>query len=422
MTKDRERLVDRVAYFLFTRIGNPLRSWKVISAIGKRLGVPNVGVSCAPTTTQDIGPRTLIVRNDAMGDLLLTLPFIAALRALFPEAYIALLVAPAWHSLVAKLQMVDEVLSCALPTGKWSAIRNVWRAIQFGRRELEPRRFDWAIVPRWDADFTDAFLLAFFSFAPVRIAYGEESTVWRRSSNAGMDAFYTCVVHDKGVVHESVRSVRLLEKMGFKVPEVQESILQTAIEDLRRPVSEQPITLPTDRPVVGVFPSVLDPVKQWPISHFVEMAQQVHAERNSLFVVFGGKSDVQKCAEFTNACPFPVMNLCDQIALPDLPAVLSQCVVVISCDSGGAHLAGMMNLPVVVIFSQTLEYDAAGQLSPERFKPLGHHVVVLQPSSEAAAQDERKPPVAAVPVEGVAHAVLRILKEKAAASPASSLA
>jgi heptosyltransferase-2 len=384
--------------------------------------VPNIGVSCAPTTTRGFKPRILIVRNDALGDLLLTLPFIAALRALFPDAYIALLVAPTWHSLMAKLQMVDEVLSCALSTEKWSAIRNVWRAIQFGRRELEPRKFDWAIVPRWDADFTDAFLLAFFSFAPVRIAYGEESTAWRRSSNAGMDGFYTCVLHDAGVVHESVRSVSLLEKMGFKVPEVQESILQTAIEDLRRPVSEQPIALPTDRPVVGVFPSVLDPVKQWPISHFVELAQQVHAERNSLFVVFGGRSDVQKCAEFTNACPFPVMNLCGLVALPDLPDVLRQCAAVLSCDSGGAHLAGIMNLPVVVIFSQTREYDSAGQLSPDRFKPLGQQVVVFQPSSEAAAQDEGRPPVAAVPVEEVAHAVLRILNKEPALSPASNLA
>lgn len=416
------RWLDKVAYFLFTRVSNPLRSWKAISVIGRRLGVPNIGISCAPSAALHSSPRILIVRNDALGDLLLTLPFIAAMRALFPKAFIALLVAPAWRALVAKLQIVDEVLSCALPTGRWSAVRNVRRAIRFGQRELEPRKFDWVIVPRWDADFTDSFLLAFFSFAPVRVAYSEESTAWRRVSNVGMDAFYTCVVTDEGVVHESERSLRLLERMGFKVPDAYEKILRTAIDDLKRPASKDSVVLPKDRAVIGVFPSVLDPIKQWPISRFVEMVRQVVEKRDCMFVVFGGKSDAGKCAEFADACPAPVSNLCDRVALQDLPDVLRQCAVILSCDSGGAHLAGIMNLSVVVIFSQTRGYDPAGQLSPERFKPLGDRVVVIQPSLEAASQQkEGPPPVASVSSEAMAHALLAFLNDQAPAHTAPAV-
>ena len=406
--------LDKAAYFLFTRVSNPLRSWKILSAFGRWMGVPNIGVPCEPSLTLTPHPRILIIRSDALGDFLLTLPFIAGMRACFPDAHLALLVAPAWQSFAAKFPMLDEVISCSLSTNRWEAIRNVARAIRFGCAELEPRKFDWAIVPRWDADFTDAYLLAFFSFAPVRIAFSEKSTAWRRVSNAGQDRFYTRLANDDGIMHESIRSLRLMEKIGLTMPSFPKEVLDSALEDIGRTAAQDPIQLPTDLPKIAVFPSVLDPIKQWPVSRFVEMARLVQEKMKCRFVILGGRADLGRCREFAELCPAPVMDLCDRVPLSDLPGVLKQCGAVLSCDSGGAHLAGILNLPLVVIFSQTPDYDPAGVLSPQRFKPLGERVKIIQPPADKSSQRrDGCYPVAAVPSDEVARHLLYYLDEAA---------
>ena len=131
----------------------------------------------------------LVVRLDEIGDVVLSVPMLRALRQRFPSARISLVVKPGLEGLVETCPFVDEVLTFA---GRHYSIRQrlerAFSALAFSRDQLWGRRIDLAIIPRWSSDDYTATWLAFSSGARLRVGYSEQVCPDKARANFGYDA------------------------------------------------------------------------------------------------------------------------------------------------------------------------------------------------------------------------------------------
>src|SRR2546421_682164 len=82
------------------------------------------------------GPRILVVRLGAMGDIIHTLPAVATLKHSFPGSHLTWIVEPQWAALLDGNAFVDRCLK--LDRGNLAGLMKMWR-------ELRQCRFDFAV-------------------------------------------------------------------------------------------------------------------------------------------------------------------------------------------------------------------------------------------------------------------------------------
>ncbi len=113
-----------------------------------------------PQVTRSI----VIFRLDRIGDLVLSSPLLRELRNLYPDAHVTLVVSAETHPLFDHCPYVDRVLALKGRPG----LVATW---MFCREHLSGRRWDLAIVPRWDADVYFATMMSCYTRAPRRVAF-----------------------------------------------------------------------------------------------------------------------------------------------------------------------------------------------------------------------------------------------------------
>ena len=149
-------------------------------------------------------PRILIVRLSAIGDAIQTMPVACALRARFPEAFLAWAVESRAAALLRGHEALDELIE--LPRGWLKSPRGVWRL----RRRLHELRFDTAIDVQ---SLTKSAVLAWLSRAKRRIGFGNpggrELSKWFNNERV-----------DPKTTHVVDRYLELLRLLGIESPTV----------------------------------------------------------------------------------------------------------------------------------------------------------------------------------------------------------
>ncbi|MBF0619797.1 MAG: glycosyltransferase family 9 protein, partial [Candidatus Omnitrophica bacterium] len=139
----------------------------------------------------------LIVRTDRIGDVVLTIPAIRAVKKAFPNARVTVWVAAMTKDLVSGLSFVDEVITEDLKTGWFGYMRLVM--------ELMQRKFDCAIIYHTKRRTNMACALAGI---PMRLGY----------LNDKGGKFLTHPIKDErhlGLKHESLYCLQLLEALDI---------------------------------------------------------------------------------------------------------------------------------------------------------------------------------------------------------------
>ena len=102
-------------------------------------------------------------------------------------------------------------------------------------------------------------------------------------------------------------------------------------------------------------------LKTWPKEYFVEIVRALHERYDAAFYVTGAPGDYAYAEEVIAAIGLPVENLCGKTNLMELAAFYAQLDLLISVDTGGAHIAAVTGVPLVVMFGCT---------SPRRWHPI----------------------------------------------------
>ena len=114
----------------------------------------------------------LIVRLDAIGDMILTSGFLREVRANFTKAQITLVVTPLTFPLVEFCPYVNKIL--IFDTYKFSGDfpHVLEHLVEFCKENLWRKHFSIAFSPQWGSDNLHALLLCWLSGARERIGYG----------------------------------------------------------------------------------------------------------------------------------------------------------------------------------------------------------------------------------------------------------
>ena len=299
--------------------------------------------------------RILVLRTDRLGELLLTLPAVTALREMSPEAHITLVVQEPYAALMRCAPAVQDVI--AVP---WMGRRIRWRDTWPLVRQLRRGRFDVALIAnphKW------LHWAVWQAGVPRRIGYDHK---W---SWCLTDRLPDVKTHHER--HEVEWNLDLLKPLGVVAnrPDVSLPIPEPLTHALRARLHAQGVSWET--PVIALHPWASTLEKRWPLSAFRALATTMRAEGYGPMTVIGGTEHAEEAQAFCRGLP-GITNLVGTLTLVELAAYLSQCALLISNDSGPAHVAAAVGTPTVTLFGRPHPWEG-----PIRWRPWGDGHVVL---------------------------------------------
>jgi heptosyltransferase-2 len=351
--------------------------------------------------------RILVVRLDEIGDVVMTSPFLRELRRNAPQASVTLVVKPEIVNLEEYCPHVNEVLAFDSRTrGLYAPLEVHRRALELAWKKLWRRRFDLAILPRSDADFSNAAFLAYFSGASRRAGFGQRGWDARLAGRIDYDALLTDVLNCPRKMHEVERNLQLLRELGGGVE-------SDALEVWLRP--EDSVWLSNcDRRIVALGPGGGQERKRWPTDRFIALGRRLVQEYDVQLAVIGDRGDRATGAALSNALGDRAVDLTGRMTLRQAAAALSRCALYVGNDSGPMHLAAAVGTPVVEISCHPRNAKPYFLNAPERFGPWRVPAVVLQPVATAPCEDtcsaDRPHCILGITVEQAADAAITLLR------------
>lgn len=335
--------------------------------------------------------RILVLKLDELGDFVLATPMLRALRAAAPKAQIMLAVTAPVMGLTENCPHVDAVVA---PTGDTVGGKFSFR----GRTPADLQAFaaafragfDVTINARFDFDKNGAATLAAASRAPVRLAYAENVTPWKAENNRGFDAAYTRLLPaDPPVAHEVERGLALVAALGGAVPANPKVELYLTDTEKRTAAELVAQGFPNGRPrrLLAVAPTSNAPRRDYPVAALAELLNRLaNAGVIDGVALLGGAGvgGAARAAALADASPRPTLNLTGRTSVREAAALIAACDGVAAMDSGLAHMAAALGIPATVLSCHPVGGDSAWPQAPERFRPWGDAVLVLQPSAAAA--------------------------------------
>jgi heptosyltransferase-2 len=282
----------------------------------------------------------LVRATNWLGDAVMSLPAVRAIREALPDAHIAVAARPGLVDFYAREDGVDRVIPCPKPKGLRE--RYAFAA------SLRPHRFDGAILLQ---NAFDAALMAWMARIPVRIGYNRDGR--------GLLLTHAIPVPKPGEIprHERFYYLELLRRAGLIecLPDVQAIRLSD--------VGPQDI----GGPIVGISPgAAYGNAKRWLPERFAEVAKLLADKLHASVLIFGSQSERPLCeavAAPLRASGIHVRNLAGETTLAEFIDMAAGCRVFLTNDSGGMHIASALGVPTIAVFGAT-DDAATGPTGP----------------------------------------------------------
>lgn len=304
----------------------------------------------------------LIVKLSAVGDVIHTLPALAALRNLYPVAHITWVVEEAAAEIVRDHPDLDRVIVSHrkgwLKEIKAGRLKKPLREIKSFLRELRDRDYDLVI------DFHGLFksaMLVFLSRGKRKIGYDSYQEL------SGL--FYGEKISEDMTKHAIDRYLDFPRYLGATVAA---PMFHIAIgEGNRQRVDELLLSHRIRGPFIALNPVAYWDTKLWDDERFAALCDRIGENYDIPVVLTGQKApSLEKIRALAQR---DVINLEGQTTLKDLAELYRRATLLITTDSGPMHLAAAVGTPVVALFGPT---------DPKRTGPYGSgHMVIQAPLS-----------------------------------------
>ena len=336
----------------------------------------------------------LIVRLDAVGDMILTSGFLREVRKNFPAARITLVVSPLVYPIVELCPYVNEVLSFDKKTlgGKPFDREPVFMLevlATFCKKNFWRKNFSIAFLPQWGDDNFPDLLMAWLSGARIRLGYGiapyETWGINPSPGEAGLNKFLLTknILTPRNKISDVEKNFYLLEAVGLVVNQTHTEIFFGAADFLRARELLKNIPSTTKKVLIGLGAGL--PSRKYPAEKYLVALKEL-AKKNLAFVIVGGKSE-QDDANFLekNLPRGKVLNLVGQTTLRETEAVISQTDFYLGGDSGVMHMAAVAQIPCLVLYREAADkknFQPGFYSETQRFPPWQTKAVILQPDHQ----------------------------------------
>lgn len=273
-----------------------------------------------------------IMRLSAIGDVTHVVPVIHAIRTKMPQAKITWIIGKLEARLLEGLPGVEFIVFDK--KGGFEAIRQL-------RKTLKERKFDVLLHMQVAAR---ANLLSILVKSPVRI--GWDKSRWRDRHQWFINQSVECPPQQHQV------DAFLAFARALDIP--------TGPPQWNLPVSADNISwakqvLGDGPPILMISPCSSHRLRNWQATRYAQVADHAIAELGMRVVLTGGPSDLEITTgqEIESAMQHKLQNLIGKDTICQSVALLKQAAVVLSPDSGPAHLASAVGTPVIGLYAAT---------------------------------------------------------------------
>lgn len=298
--------------------------------------------------------KILVRATNWVGDAVMSIPALRAIRSRWPNAEIAILARP-W---VADLYRGQGYADRILVDDNKSEHKGFWGRERLARA-LRGEKFDVAML------FPNAFDAAWIAWRagiPERIGYARDGRSWLLTRAIPVPA--------KGETprHEVFDHLELVRRAGWLecLPHVDEISIRVADQDRQKALERLHAAGVRKNALLIAFASgaAYGSAKCWEPERYAALADRLIAEFDAEVILFGAPQESGMAARITGAMRGRARNLVGATKIGELPALLSICQLFIGNDSGAMHVAGAVGVPVIGIFGPS-DPDGTRAMTPK---------------------------------------------------------
>jgi heptosyltransferase-2 len=297
--------------------------------------------------------KILVRATNWVGDALMAMPALRAVRVRFPEARIAIVARPYVAEIYRGQQICDELIPYD-PWGEHAGLRGRERLA----RELRVQKFDVALLLQ---NAFDAAWLVWRAGIAERIGYARDGRTLLLTKRIP--------VPKRGEIpaHEQFYYLELLRRSGWIDSLPGESLVRLEVIEDQRQRADQTLFAAggrrnVPRIAIGAGASY-GSAKCWPPERFADFVNRFLLHTDADVILFGTASEQTVSHAIAGGIKGPSISMVGKTTMSDLPALLSQCQLFVGNDSGAMHVAAAVGLPVVAIFGPTDPHGTAPMTS-----------------------------------------------------------
>ncbi|HLD40569.1 MAG TPA: glycosyltransferase family 9 protein, partial [Candidatus Omnitrophota bacterium] len=280
-----------------------------------------------------------------MGDFLLSLSAVSALRDFYKDAWLVLLTIPRTKPVAEAFPYFNEII--AFDFSFWGAFK---RALALRRRH-----FDLAINMRTLVSCLGALKMAFLFYL-----IGAKLRAGRDTSGRGFFLDIKAPEDDVGSLPEYEYDLNTVRALGvpaqFSLPEIPLSGEDDAyIDDFLKNCN-----IKSSDMIIGINPFASWRSRCWPIENFALLINALQKEFSCKIVITGSSDEVERALELQGLAGAEMAIASGKTTFGQLAALIKRCSLYITNDTGSVHLAAILQTPMIALFG-------AGDL--KRFDP-----------------------------------------------------
>jgi len=303
--------------------------------------------------------KILIWSADRIGESVMSTPAVRTLCENYPDVEITLLGTPRVHDIFQFSPRIDRLLIYE-KDGEHSGIRGFFQLV----RDLRQYNFD-------------AVVLLSPRFMPALVSRLAGIPIRAGAIAAGRGSLLTHGVHETLAVvkkHKVDMYMRLMLSFGLRSGsyDLELYLFGDQIDAMKARVSSLADIKVGEQPLVGFIPgATYAPSKRWPVERYAELAQLICRDPQARIILFGSKAERANCSEIiaqSGAAAPKMLNMAGTARLIETIALLGECDVLVTSDSGLMHAATALQVPLVALFGAT---------DPQCSGPYSENAVVL---------------------------------------------
>ena len=340
--------------------------------------------------------RLLGVRLDSLGDVLMTTPALRALRESLPGCTVTLLTSASGAAAARYLPEVDDSIVFQAPWMKTAAGTEADDVALI--RTLRGRRFDAAVIfTVYSQNPLPAAYLCHLAQIPLRLAHCRENpylllTDWVRETEPG-----------PRVRHEVRRQLDLVGAVGARTGNERLSFA-VPLEATAQIVGRLHMAgVDRSRPLVVVHPGASAASRRYPAEMYAEALDLLVARTRCEAIFTGDAGEARLVSFIRGRMAQPARSLAGELPLAELAALIREADLVVTNNTGPAHISAAVGTPVVDIYaltnpqhtpwqvrSRVLFHDVPCRYCYKSECPVGHHDCLrgVPPETVAAAAVE----------------------------------
>ena len=311
-------------------------------------------------TTLPGQPKILIIKPSAWGDIVHTLPFLAAINKRYPQADIHWVAAKGLHKFLEGHPLINKLW--IMDKDGWknlNRIKQTLKEINSFRKGLRDEHFDVSVDL---SGLLRSGLITWAAGATYKLGFSD--------SDEGSPFFYSHKIRGGDQIHAIDRYLKLARFLDCDTKDIDYPF--PPLPEIRELLSDLPAKF------CIIAPSAGKEANRWPAKNFGQLAEKLPIPS----LVIASPADKKIADETVRAANGKAINLAGRTSLKELASLIGKSCFFVCNDTGPMHIAAALNIPVFALF---------GPANPVRTGPYGNNNTVIQEEFDCIPCYARKP-------------------------------